>query len=151
MTTGAPVYVRVTQRISAPPERVYDAWLDPALLGSWMFGPRFRDEELISITIDARLGGTFSFVVLRQGAKLDHTGTYLELDRPRRLVFTWGVGVDGAPPDDGLSRVTLDFAPLTDGSELRLTHEMDPKWTEVADRTSAGWTTILAAIAEALS
>ena len=58
MTTGAPVYVHVTQRISAPPERVYDAWLDPALLGSWMFGPRFRDEELISIPVDARLGGT---------------------------------------------------------------------------------------------
>jgi uncharacterized protein YndB with AHSA1/START domain len=76
--------------------------------------------------------------------------TCLDLNRPRRLVFTWGVGVDGAPLDDGLSRVTLDIAPSAAGSELALTHEMDPKWADFAERTSAGWTTILAAGATAL-
>jgi uncharacterized protein YndB with AHSA1/START domain len=151
MTPDTPVVVRVTQRFNAPPERVYDAWLEPALLGSWMFGPRFRDEDVISIVLDARVGGTFSFVVLRQGMRLNHTGTYLELTRPRRLVFTWAVGVNHASPDDGFSRVTLDIAPLAAGSELTLTHEMDPKWADVADRTATGWTTILAAIAQTLS
>jgi uncharacterized protein YndB with AHSA1/START domain len=141
----------MTQRFNAPPERVYDAWLDPALLSSWMFGPRFRDEEVVSIAIDARVGGAFSFVVLRQGMRLDHTGTYLELSRPRRLVFSWAVGVNHAPPDADLSRVSLDIAPLAVGSELTLTHEMDPRWAGVAERTTAGWTTILAAIAEALN
>jgi uncharacterized protein YndB with AHSA1/START domain len=151
MTRGAPVYVRLAQRFSVPPERVYDAWLNPELLGSWMFGSGVRDEEVVRIMVDARVGGTFSFVVRRQGALLDHTGTYLELDRPRRLVFTWGVGVAGAPPADGVSRVTLDIAPLAAGAELTLTHEMDPKWADVMERTAAGWTTILAAIAAALT
>jgi uncharacterized protein YndB with AHSA1/START domain len=71
--------VRVTQRFSVPPERVYDAWLEPASLGTWMFGPRLGDEEVVRFTLDARVGGTFSFVVRRQGALLDHTGTYLDL------------------------------------------------------------------------
>ena len=50
MTSDAPVIVRVTQRFSVPPERVYDAWLDPELLGSWLFGPSVRDEEVVELS-----------------------------------------------------------------------------------------------------
>jgi uncharacterized protein YndB with AHSA1/START domain len=37
--------VCVVRRFSASPERVFDAWLDPAMVGRFMFGPGLRDEE----------------------------------------------------------------------------------------------------------
>lgn len=141
------VTVRVTRHFSASAEQVFDAWLDPELIGRWMFGPNLRDEEVVRIELDPRVGGKFSFVVRRQGEEIDHVGEYLEIDRPRRLVFTWGVRKD--LPDS--SRVIIDIVPLETGAELALTHELHPDWADFASRTEAGWTKILAAIAAGLS
>ena len=70
---------------------------------------------------------------------LEHIGEYLEIDRPRRLVFTFHT--ERGSTD--VSRVTIDIVALPSGCELTLTHEMDAKWAEYKDRTQAGWTTIL--------
>jgi uncharacterized protein YndB with AHSA1/START domain len=59
--------VVVTHRFAASPERVFDAWLDPALIGQWMFGPAVREEEVLRLATDPRVGGSFSFLVRRQG------------------------------------------------------------------------------------
>jgi uncharacterized protein YndB with AHSA1/START domain len=146
MNAQSKVTVRVTQRFSVPPERVFDAWLDPELLGRWMVGPGVRDEEIVRLAVDPRVNGRFSFVVRRDGQELDHLGQYLELDRPRRLVFTWGVDQDAGDS----SRVFIDIVPLETGSELTLTHELDPAWAEYADRTEAGWAMMLGKLAAIL-
>jgi uncharacterized protein YndB with AHSA1/START domain len=146
MTTQPQATVRVTQRFTAPPERVFDAWLDTAMLGRFMFGPSLRDEEIVRLSLDARVGGKFSFVVRRQGQEIDHIGRYLEIERPRRLVFTWAV----APDRDDASRVVIEIAPHGTGCTLTLTHEMDPKWAALAGRVESGWTKMLAALAERL-
>lgn len=86
---STPVSVRVIRRFRASAERVFDAWLDPATIGRWMFGPAVRDEEVVRLAVDPRPGGRFSFVVRRQGAETDHVGEYFAIDRPRRLVFSW--------------------------------------------------------------
>jgi len=80
--------VRVTRTIRAPAERVFDAWLDPAMIPRFIVGPDVRDEELVHVQVDARVGGRFSFLVRRGGQAIDHVGTYREIERPRRLVFT---------------------------------------------------------------
>ena len=121
MPVESPITVRVQRAYTHSPERVFDAWLDPALLGRWMFGPAIRDEEIVRLTVDPRVGGKFSFVVRRQGAEIDHVGEYLEIDRPTRLVFTWGTA-DNLPET---SRVTIEIAPRDGGCELTLTHDMD--------------------------
>ncbi|HEU0297926.1 MAG TPA: SRPBCC family protein [Longimicrobium sp.] len=146
MTAKAPVSVRVTRRYAASAERVFDAWLDPATIGRWMFGPAVRDEEVLHLRVDARVGGGFSFLVRRDGQQIDHVGTYREIDRPRRLVFSWGI--EGESRDE--SRVVIEIAPRESGCELTLTHEMDPKWAEYAARTEAGWTRMLEALDRAL-
>ena len=130
--------VHVSQRFTASPERVYDAWLSPEMLSTWMFGPALREEEIVSITLDARVGGSFSFVVRRNGELIDHVGEYLEMNRPSHLVFTWGIA-----PDPPTSRVMIDIHPLQSGCELKLTHEMESKWAEYAKRTEEGWTKML--------
>lgn len=138
--------VQVTRGFSASPERVFDAWLDPALIGRWMFGPALREEEILRIAVDARVGGKFSFLVRRQGMEIDHIGTYLELDRPRRLAFTWGIA--GQSVDE--SRVIIEITPREPGCELTLTHELQPQWAEYADRTQAGWTKMVEALGKVL-
>jgi uncharacterized protein YndB with AHSA1/START domain len=148
MSTTQDVTVRVTHRYNASPDRVFDAWLDPRLIDGWMFGPSQRDEEVVHIAVDARVGGSFSFLVRRQGQEIDHVGEYLEIDRPRRLAFTWGAAVAGDKPDP--SRVTIEIAASEGGCELTLTHEIDPEWAEYADRTREGWSKILAAMETAL-
>lgn len=146
MTGKPPVEVRVVQRFDASPERVFDAWLDTAMLGRWMFGPGVRDEEIVRLALDARVGERFSFVVRRDGEEIDHVGEYLEIDRPRRLAFSWGIA--GVSVDE--SRVTIDITPHDTGTELVLRHELDPDWADYADRTQAGWTHMLDALARAL-
>ena len=94
--------------------------------------------------IDARIGGAFTFVDRRDGEDVLHTGEYLEIDRPRRLVFTFSV--DSSPGD----RVTIDIVLLESGSELTLTHEMQPEWAEYASRTEQGWAGILEGLATTL-
>jgi uncharacterized protein YndB with AHSA1/START domain len=142
----APLEARVTRRFAATAERVFDAWLDRELLGRWMFGPEVRDEEIVRLSLEPRVGGRFSFVVRRQGQEIDHVGSYLELERPRRLVFTWAV----APSSDEGSRVTIEIAPLASGCELTLVHELAPSFAEYVTRTAAGWTTMLEALGKAL-
>jgi uncharacterized protein YndB with AHSA1/START domain len=135
------VVLHVTQRFAVSPARVYDAWLDQELLGRWMFGLTMQD-EVVRIAIDPHVGGRFSFVVRRNGQELDHTGAYLELERPRKLVFTWGIAGYGNP-----ARVELAIAPVESGTELTLTTWMPPEWADYAERTRNGWSKILGALA----
>ena len=131
---------RVTHRFSAPAEAVYAAWLDPDKLGRWMFGPDVRDEVIVRLQLDARVGGRFSFVGRRGETELDHQGEYLELDTPSRLAFTWGVvGSDS-------SRVSIDIVPLDHGCELTLIHELHPNWADFADRAAGSWSRMLEAL-----
>ena len=144
MSTQSDVSVRVSHRFNASPERVFDARLDPAMIGQWMLGPALREEEILRIAVDGRVGGSFSFLVRRGSDEIDHVGEYLELRRPERLVFTWGiVGSDS-------SRVAIDIVPLGTGCELTLLHELHPDWADYAARTEAGWTKMLGKLAETL-
>jgi len=131
---------RVTRRFAAPPERVFDAWLDRKLVEKW-FAPGMG--PMVRVDIEPRVGGGFSFVQRRQG---DAGARDVDLLRPRRLVFSWGVPADS--PDK--SRVVVEIAPQGNGSELTLTHEMHPSWADHTARTGAAWTKMLDAMAAAL-
>jgi len=147
MKVDQPVRVSVTHRFGASADRVFDAWINRETIAQWMLASPVEDEEIVSISVDARVGGRFSFVVRREGVELDHLGEYLELDPPRRLVFTWGVNED---PGD-TSRVTVEIESLPDGCQVTLTHEMDPRWADFAERTEHGWRRILHAVDSTLT
>jgi len=92
------------------------------------------------------VGGKFSFVVKRQGTEIDHLGEYLELDRPRRLVFTWTTRA--SLPET--SKVVIEITPLAEGCELTLTHELSEAWKDYVDRTATSWRMMLGKLAAAL-
>ncbi|HYN64260.1 MAG TPA: SRPBCC family protein [Candidatus Limnocylindrales bacterium] len=128
--------VRVSHRFSASPERVFNAWLDPATASRWLFatpsGLNVRAE------IDARVGGRFTIVDRREGEDIEHTGEYLEIDRPRRLVFSFAV----PKYSQQFTRVCIDIVPVDGGGcELTLTHE--GVLQDYLARTRDGWQTML--------
>jgi uncharacterized protein YndB with AHSA1/START domain len=140
-----PVFVTVTRRFPNAAEDVFDAFLDPALIGRWMFGPALRDEEVLRIAIDPVVGGLFSFLVRRQDQEIDHIGKYLEIERPRRLVFTWAIAPASIEPG-AAGRVTIEIVPQGAGCELTLTHEMLAAWADYAPRVFEGWSKMLDAL-----
>jgi uncharacterized protein YndB with AHSA1/START domain len=141
-----PVKAVVTKRFNVPAGRVFDAWLDPALIGRWMFGPNVREERIVRLGTEPRVGGKFSFVVERAGVEIDHVGEYLEIERPRLLVFTWATR-DRLPET---SRVIIEITPLDGECELTLTHVMDPGWAAFVDRAAGSWRMMLDVLAGTL-
>jgi uncharacterized protein YndB with AHSA1/START domain len=139
---GGRVTVRVSRRFDAPPERVFDAWLDPQNAGKWLFATPAG--QMVRVEIDARAGGRFVFTDRRDGEDVEHTGEYLEIDRPRRLAFNFRVPKFSDEP----SLIRIDLAAAGTGSELTLVHE--GVLPEYAERTEAGWREILEGLARAL-
>jgi uncharacterized protein YndB with AHSA1/START domain len=133
--TDAPL-MTVTCRVEASPERVYDAWLDPKIAGKFLFAT--PNGTMVTAETDPQVGGRFRFTDRREGMDIEHLGEYLELDRPRRIVFSFSVM--GHPTG---TPVTLDIAPVECGGEVTLSHRIEPEWAEFAERTRAGWTMIL--------
>lgn len=133
---GRRAAIRLTRRYGAPPQRVFDAWLDPAVAHRWLFATATR--PLAQAEIDPRVAGAFRLVDRRPGVTVEHTGRYLAIVPHRHLAFTLSSdgGRAGAP-----TRVTVDIAPLARGCELTLTHEDLPPG--MADRAEARWTGIL--------
>jgi uncharacterized protein YndB with AHSA1/START domain len=131
------VTLRVRHRFSASAERVYDAWLDPEKASKFFFAT--ATGTIVRCEIDARVGGGFTLVDRRDGEDVAHTGTYLELDRPRRIVFSFSV----EKYSKDVSRVTIDIAPLAQGCEVTITHDIPAKHADSAQRTSDGWARML--------
>jgi uncharacterized protein YndB with AHSA1/START domain len=139
MSTPAPVTLRVTHRFTASAERVFDGWLDPQKAGKWLFATAAG--QMVRVEIDARVGGRFIFTDRRNGEDVEHVGEYLEIDRPRRLVFTFGV----PKYSEVFTRVTIEIVPAGSGCELTLMHEgVLPEWQS---RTESGWTMLFAGLA----
>lgn len=141
------VTVRVTRRINASPDRVFDAWLTPATAARFLFAT--RTGNILHCDIDARVGGGFLVTDRRPLADGDescyeaqHRGTYVEIERFHRIVFDFTAD----PTVNTPTRVTLDFVPMgVNKCEVVLTHELgegdDAK--TYAKRTEQGWARML--------
>lgn len=142
MTSGPRVDVVASRSFSVPPARVFAAWLDPTVARKFLFAT--ASGEMVRAEIDARTGGQFCFVDRRAGEEFEHIGTYLEIDQPRRLVFTFAVPKFSAEE----TKVAIDIVAADSGCLLTLTHSgVD---ADYANGTEAGWTIILDMLAAAL-
>jgi uncharacterized protein YndB with AHSA1/START domain len=135
------------QTFRVPAERVYDAILDTDMISRFMFGSLLREEEILRIRNEPRVGGAFSYKVRRGENEIDHVGTFLELDRPRRIVFTWAIAGES---DHDPSTVIIDITPTAEGCSLRLMHEMAAEWAAYVDRARGSWEKMLGVLATLL-
>lgn len=129
--------LEISRHLPFPPERVFDAWLDPKMMqkflvpASGMSVPEASNNPVV--------GGRFRVVMqapdMNEG--WPHEGEYLEIDRATRLRFTW---VSSYTQED--SEVTLTLKPANDGTDLTLKHIRFPS-EESRDNHKGGWTLIL--------
>lgn len=137
-----PIILSVTREFAASPERVFDAWLDPAQACRFLFAT--EGGEVVECEIDARVGGLARIVDRREGGDAVHRLRYEAIERPHLLVFLFAAD----PAKEGeWTRVSIAIAPSAVGCTLALTHEMDPQWADYEARTRQGWTMILAGLA----
>lgn len=95
---------------------------------------------MLKVEIDARVGGRFCFVDRRGGEDIEHTGAYLELQRPNRLVFSFAVPRYSTNVD----RVSIDItSSARGGCTLTLRHELPPEAAAVQRRAQRGWASVL--------
>jgi glutathione S-transferase len=81
--------VRVERTFEAPAEAVFDAWTNPEVLRRWWTAnPAWEPADA---EIDLRVGGGYRLAIRDPEAEEDHVvvGTYREISRPQRLVYSW--------------------------------------------------------------
>jgi uncharacterized protein YndB with AHSA1/START domain len=128
--------IRLVRVLPASPEEVFDAWTDAKSVREWMC-PGAISEAVA--TLDVRINGRFTIVMKSPAGDHAHTGQYLAVDRPRRLVFTWISSV----VHGRTTRVTIELEPHGAGeTRLTLVHEHLPD-AEASASHENGWSQIL--------
>ena len=106
----------ITRTFDAPREALWRAWTDPDEATHW-WHPRGVSVARETVSIDARKGGGYSYLMVSDsdGSEYPTAGTYLEVDEPARLVFTWRAAKDA---DDDAPVITVTLAEVADGTEM---------------------------------
>jgi len=118
--------VEVETRIAASPEIVFEFFTDPEKMVQWMGR---------SADLEPRPGGRFRCDINGRDVA---AGEFVELDPPRRAVFTWGWEAEDSSIRPGASTIEVLLASEGDGTHLRLIHRDLPD-TEVAEKHRVGW------------
>ena len=101
--------VLVVREFDAPPEKVFRAWTEKALVERWL-GP--KDTPMDLIEWDARTGGSYRYTASRDGEVIaSFYGSFHEIRPHERLVQTFTY--EGVP--DGVSLDIMTFEDLGDG------------------------------------
>jgi uncharacterized protein YndB with AHSA1/START domain len=128
--------VTVRRVLPARPDIVYDEWLDPVGMLEWMCP---RPARAVKISLEPSVGGSLRIDIEDGGFSLYVSGMFLELDRPRRLRFTWSCSAWADPSVQSLVTVTLEDHG-TDETMMTIEHEQLP--AEEAGSHRHGWSTI---------
>ncbi|MDQ0466391.1 uncharacterized protein YndB with AHSA1/START domain [Caulobacter ginsengisoli] len=125
-------FIEITRRFDNSPEEVFAAWTDPAIAGQWLMTS--PNSEAHHHETDLRVGGKWTIRDRRDGTDYVAIGEFLELDPPRKLVFTFGM----PQFDPGFNTVTVLIEPDGDGAIMTLIQEGIP--LETREPLRHGWT-----------
>ena len=115
--------------IAARPETIWEFFVDPEKAVRWMG---------IDAMIDPQPGGVYRVTVMSGNVA---SGTFVELDPPRRLAFTWGWEGEldaSMAVEPGSSTIEVELEPDGDGTFLRFTHRDLPS-AEAVTSHGHGW------------
>jgi len=125
----------VRKRLPAPPDIVFDEWTDAGRLAEWMCP---RPARCVNVEADPRIGGTLRFDVEEAGSIFRVSGTYMALERPNRVAFTWSCSTWPDPTIQTIVTVTIE-AEGAEASIMTITHELPPV---LLPQHAHGWTVI---------
>jgi uncharacterized protein YndB with AHSA1/START domain len=124
--------VRVQRTIPAPPDEVFDGWLDPKVPGNpWNFAEEF--------SLDAKAGGLFYW----RSRDAHHYGRFIKIERAACIQHTW-VSANTLGEE---SVVILTFEKQGDETLMTLVHSGLPE-TERGRAHEKGWNFFLANFSE---
>ena len=130
MTIEYPVTLEMTRHFDAPPEHVFDAWLQKSW-GDWAGPPGVKGEVTL---LEPRVGGHYRVVMhTPNGGTLTVGGVYKEIVRPSRIVMSWKW-----EHEDADTLLTLSFQARNGGTDLTL-HHTGFAAAERRDGHNLGW------------
>jgi len=133
-----PTDASVQRVLPASPDEVFRAWVDAEGMREWMCP---RPAHATMVTLDPVVGGRLRIDISDEGLEFFVSGTYLELDPPHRLSFTWSSSAWEDPTAQSIVTVTLQ--PHDESSTLMtINHVLLPG--PVMDDYQRGWTAIAA-------
>ena len=134
----------VRRVLPAPPAVVYDEWLDAEGRVEWMCP---RPARAVKISLEPSVGGPLRIDIEDSGFSLYVSGMFVELDRPRRLRFTWSCSDWADPSVQSLVTVTLEER---DGDETMMTIEHEQLPPEQVSGHRRGWGAIAVQLGDAI-
>ena len=126
--------------IAAPPERVFQALVDPKQVVKWWGGQGAGQSfRCTHFQCDLRPGGKWrSAGIDGHGNPFEVVGEYLEIDPPRLLVHTWTASWTGEVE----TTVRWELEPTSHGTLVRHRHSGLAAHPEVA-KSYSGWPRML--------
>lgn len=133
--------LKIERTLSAAPKDVFAALTQSQKMNQWFFG---MDGGSARVEQDFRVGGTYTINMLKENGEPGSCdgeqryaphGEYLEIDPPRRLVFSW--------ISEGFvenSTVTIELEAFEKGTKLVLTHELP---SDAIEAHTHGWNACL--------
>ncbi len=126
--------------LGAPPERVFQALIDPKQVIEW-----WRNElcEIESFEMEPKAGGRWRYDTKQSGLNVNRVskfhcdGEVLECDPPRVLRYTWIANWH----DDKMRRTTVrrELTPEAGGTHLKVTHSGLAQEATARRDYSGGW------------
>ncbi|MBO0603478.1 SRPBCC domain-containing protein [Sporosarcina sp. E16_3] len=126
-------------------ERVFDAWLNPEMMRKWFFTLEGTNKVTQN---NPQVGGTWEIVDHRDGQDYRAIGEYLEIDPPKKIVFTFKMPQFSELEDT----ITVELKELQLSCEMTFTQVIhvskEENWTEsdiekalgeMHDGTEHGW------------
>ena len=140
MATGT---VRLHRVLRAPPQRIYQAFLDPDALAKWLPPHGFTGKVH---HLEAKVGGSYrmSFTNFSTGASHSFGGEYLELVPGERICHTDRFDDASLP---GEMRTTVSLKQVSCGTELSVVQEGIPEPIPV-EACYLGWQESLVLLAQ---
>ena len=133
MNTPGQVVVEREIQVEAPPEDVFAHFTDSSKVVRWMGKVA---------TLEPRVGGRFR---LEYNDRDVASGEFLIVERPRRIVFSWGWEHPDSTPRPGASVVEVTLEPIETGTRVRLVHRQ--LTSDEAVSHAVGWDQFLPALA----
>lgn len=133
----------IRRTFDAPRERVWGAWTDPDELAEW-YAPGDMTAEIREW--EPEPGGALSVSMLDEDGSHDAEGAFTEVVEKERLVHTWTwTHVD----DPVETRITVEFVPVGDATEVVMTHEGHPD-AQTTEENAGGWSGVFENLASVL-
>ncbi|MGF9908705.1 SRPBCC family protein [Brevibacillus porteri] len=127
MSEYSTIALKMTRSFDVPPEKVFDAWLNQEMIKKWFFTLERTNKVAQN---NPKVGGTWEIVDHRDGKDYRAIGEYIEIDRPKKIVFTFQM----PQFSDSTDTLIVELKDTQQGCEMTFTQNIvvphEENWTQ---------------------